>query len=87
MVKIFNQDRLVRQSRNLRGLIEHFRREIVERVELFTDGRYAVYFANGDYCSDSFASFRVMVEWFNHRRNLRGVPYSVDGVSNGFCGQ
>lgn len=83
-VVIYSREgRVVRRSRNLRGLLEHVRLHAVDRVGLSRNrernafggmgGVLRVHFANGDHCTTDFASYDVMREWVTKRRNLRGV--------------
>lgn len=73
--KIYNAaGELIRQSANLRGLLEHARRELPITVECGAadvDGNYPirVHFLNGDYAWTRFADWRVAGDWFAARRN------------------
>lgn len=78
MVNIKDKNGLIiHTSKNLRGLLEHFRRVEVKEYILVPNafdysGTLSICFVNGDYCVTNFASFVVMEIWCNRRRALKG---------------
>lgn len=71
-MKIYNKSgEIIRQSQNLRGLLDHARREIPQcaTLEPCADGfAFTVYFANGDKALSPFASATVCAEFLAARR-------------------
>jgi hypothetical protein len=68
------QGRTVRRSKNLRGVLTHYRakpQDIVVKVcdAKLTDG-YTVtfYWQDGDHCATTFADWRVLLTWLAARR-------------------
>ncbi len=73
-VVIFLDRKPVAKSRNLRGLLTYARtKSRVTRVQLYPNphneynGDYIVDFANGATCRGMFASYNLMVQWFEQR--------------------
>jgi hypothetical protein len=79
----------IRKSRNLRGLMDHMRRQVPIAATLTdTDGRFlteeqagqpvrryelAVAFDNGDTALCYWADWRVCKDWIKARRGMRGM--------------
>lgn len=88
MTKIYNvSGQLIRQSRNLRGLLDHARREIPVTIECGlrdVDSNYPirVTFDNGDYAWTRFADWRVAADWFAARRRWGRLEI---GMANAHC--
>jgi len=77
----------IRTSRNLRGLLEHMRRELVLEVHIrplaIGGGRLSVIFVNGDSCATEFADYAVLRHWVARRKWFQGVPLYVQGQRSG----
>jgi hypothetical protein len=76
--QIYNKENeLIRTSRNLRGLLDHARRELPVTVDLRETERgyfdLRVGFLNGDYAWSRWASWRVAADWLRARRSW-GLP-------------
>lgn len=68
-----------RKSRNLRGLMEHFRVvgapcEIRCQRKPHGEGMLSLAWSNHDYTCVPFASYTVMLDWIGNRRILRSIP-------------
>ena len=65
--------RIIKTSRNLRGLVEYARVSKPKRIELTPqsgeNGRLRVIFEDGASTSAHFASYRIMVDWVRSRRS------------------
>lgn len=65
----------IRKSRNLRGVIEHYRANpcdmVVKVIEWPDYGDYDVtfYFGDGDSAKARFADWRVLLDWLKARRS------------------
>ena len=80
---------IIRRSRNLRGFVTHLgkTRSPVKMLDIGRlaegGGRLCVLWENGDSYETNFASIDVLTDWVFHRRNLRGSPYSLNGIPAG----
>ena len=83
MIMIENNGRIVRKSKNLRGILDYSRSCSVVRVELTKlpddAGSMLVIFHNGATSRANFASFSIMQRWVDSRRswNCEIVDYSI----------
>jgi hypothetical protein len=91
MVVITNNGRVIRKSRNLRGLITHSGVNLIKQVRIreITDGAGALFvlFENGDYCETYFVSYAVMCHFLANRRNMEGAPLVVISTYSGDCNE
>lgn len=75
--------RIVRTSRNLRGILDHARRTPVRQVNVCDaiDGGalITVFYSNGDHCTTDFASRSVCEQWVKSRRSWGLVARDVTG--------
>ena len=76
--------KVVRWSRNLRGIIKHNREHITKQIasseRLDHSGLLYVSWQNGDWCFAEFASYTVLQGWIHARRAWKDVPHNA-GVS------
>jgi hypothetical protein len=79
MSKICNQWGTIRKSRNLRGLVDYARKSPVTWVQgtrhptIPERGSLLVFYADGSWGTDEFASYRIMVDWIRNRlKHCRG---------------
>jgi len=87
---------VVRQSKNLRGLVEFASNHNVHLVSIHRintspddpdgNGQLIVYFDGGYTCSHLFASFHVLCEWLRRSRNLCGATLHIDNTKSGIVG-
>lgn len=87
-VTIQNKEgKTIHTSQNLRGLLEHMRRESVMEIHIrrleMGGGGILVLFNNGDSCSTEFSSYRVLRHWVISRKWFQGVPLWVQGSRSG----
>lgn len=87
-VLIYDPDgRVVRRSRNLRGLREHAAKQPVRTVALGTlpdgRGRLLVVFANGDRCEETFACPAALRQFVQNWRKAHGAQLLVEGEDEG----
>lgn len=75
-VRIFApQGHQIRQSRNLRGLLDHARRNVPQAAALYPHPKapgfslLIVTFDNGDTCASKWADWRVCADWLAARRS------------------
>jgi hypothetical protein len=77
----------IHTSQNLRGLLEHMRRELVMEIHIRPlatgGGRISVLFSNGDSCATDFADYGVLCHWVISRKWFQGVPLWVQGSRSG----
>lgn len=75
MTTVYNMHgKVMRTSRNLRGLLEHYRANpadvVVKVVERDRSSFYAtVYWPNGDHANSVWEDWRVLLEWLKARRS------------------
>jgi hypothetical protein len=75
---------VIRQSRNLRGMVDYARVSPVVEVLAVKDprnsyrGLLTVTYANGATSSASFACYHVMVDWVRNRRTWRDASFSIE---------
>ncbi len=87
MINIRDRDmKLIRNSRNLRGVLEHSKRHEVVRIDLWRhrhdapDGsvQIGMEWDDGSSTIFEFASYAVACKWFAVRRRTRGWPEMVE---------
>ena len=91
MVTIHDSDnKAIRKSRNLRGLLDYAREHSICRLSIYerneeteTSAYIYVGFTNGAWCCVNFADYRVLRMWVSARRVLRGAPLTVNGIASG----
>lgn len=77
--EVIKGGRVIRRSRNLRGMRDYARTSPVACVEVGrspgnrTNGQLTVTYADGAYCTAHFASYHVMVDWVRTRYSWRGA--------------
>lgn len=76
--EVIRDGRIIRRSRNLRGMRDYARTSPVARVvtgrELNTvRGKLLVQYADGAECRASFASYHIMIDFVRNRRSWRGA--------------
>lgn len=92
MVEIIKDAKVIRRSRNLRGLLDyprHFSR-YVRRVSIephSNGGRLSVFYADGAFASADFASFSVLQGWLRSRRSWHGAELFVGTTPCGLLGK
>ena len=85
MIEIYNQHgKVVRRSRNLRGILDHGRAAGIQSAtgELLPHGRgrLRVRFGDGSTAEAQFASFTVLEHWLHSRRSWSGCRRISDGA-------
>lgn len=71
-VQITLGDKVVSNSRNLRGLLDYARKHFIHRVAICnrnSHGALYVEFENGATCRTEFADYSVLVRWILARRS------------------
>ena len=86
--KIYNvEGKVVRRSRNLRGIRLHINRNLVKRVEIAENldgtGTFKVLFENGDHYETEWASYTVLLWSLRNLRGLYGAPLTINGEDAG----
>lgn len=88
MSTITHTARVIRRSKNLRGLLDYARVSRVVRVELTpfakVNGSLRVFYADGAIGRANFASFHIMVDWVRNRRSWRGAQIVNYGDDIGY---
>lgn len=88
MSTITKNARIIRQSKNLRGLLDYARVSRVTRVELApfaqVNGSLRVFYEDGSIGRENFASYRIMVDWVRNRRSWRGAEIFYYGGDVGY---
>lgn len=81
------EGRVLRESRNLRGMRDYARVSPVRKVQTERDphnpvrGILRVFYADGAHSQASFASHAIMIDFVRNRRTWRGAEFvHVDGV-------
>jgi hypothetical protein len=77
----------IHTSKNLRGLLDHMRREMVREIHIcpliIGGGLLSVIFENGDSCAVEFADYAVLRHWVIGKKWFQGVPLWVCGMRSG----
>lgn len=88
-IQIMDQSgKVVRRSRNLRGIVEHLRNRLIRSVtirQLNTgvvrdDGELCIIWEDGTRVVTTFASFSVLCDWVCARTWMEGVQATVNSV-------
>jgi hypothetical protein len=81
------EGKTIHTSGNLRGILDHARRELVREVHIrplaIGGGRMSLIFENGDSCAVDFADYAVLRHWVMRRKWFQGVPLWVCGMRSG----
>lgn len=87
-VSIEKNGRIIRRSKNLRGIIDYARTSPASRVELtpqgVTRGRVRVIYADGAVTSAQFNSYRIAVDWVRRRRIFGAASVIYYGPDFGY---
>lgn len=81
---------IVKRSKNLRGMLDYSRVSPVVRVatmrnkDLPVRGDLLVEYLNGAYCSASFASYHIMIDFVRNRRGWRGADIKHQNEDIGY---
>lgn len=83
MPSIIKGGRIIRTSRNLRGILDYARVSPVARIESCpigeSEGTMRVVFKDGAESRANFASYSVMMEWIAERRSWAGAVHVKQG--------
>lgn len=87
-VSIEKNGQIIRQSRNLRGIVDYARSSKPARVELtpfgVCNGRLRVIFNDGASTSAHFASYHIMIDWVRNRRSWPKSAVVIYGEDMGY---
>lgn len=86
---IVKNSMVIRNSKNLRGLLDYARIFPVVRVELTPtnnghNGNLIVTYVDGSHGQAIFASYHIMVDWVRNRRSWRGAVVVDNGDGLGY---
>jgi hypothetical protein len=87
--------RIIRTSRNLRGIVDYARVSPVARIESCDIGamqpegtRYSgtvrILFKDGAESRANFRSYHIMIDWIRNRRSWRGAKHVMQGPDMGY---
>lgn len=87
---IIRDGRIIKQSKNLRAMVDYARVSPVLRIESCNigpnkgQGTVRVIYANGAESRANFNSYHIMIDWIRKRRNWRGALHIMQGPNMGY---
>lgn len=79
-INIIKGGQIIRSSANLRGLLDYARHNPPSKVyvtQLNQAGTGLVLFKDGATCRANFASYSIMLDWFDKRRSFKSAEFII----------